>query len=168
MPFWCVLAGLGAYLPLLTPSTTTSCPGTAPANSRRTKQVYEPSSWSLALSMWRHDYGLSMTSSLPVSHWSPGESYIRIWLPAARLHTFLQPSRLELNSQQPRNCVNFYPEQIEQMFVPCLPQSNTLELYKHMDELGVFPELTKSGYGQLNITELYQLMDELDVSPNLT
>jgi hypothetical protein len=29
---------LGAYLPPLTPSTTTSCPGIPPANSRCTKQ----------------------------------------------------------------------------------------------------------------------------------
>jgi hypothetical protein len=33
-----IFGRLGAYLPPLTPSTTTPCPGTTPANSRRTKQ----------------------------------------------------------------------------------------------------------------------------------
>jgi hypothetical protein len=50
--FWrcfCVFSWLGAYLPPLTPSTTTPCPGTPPTNRRRTA-VSELPSWSLALS----------------------------------------------------------------------------------------------------------------------
>jgi hypothetical protein len=37
-PFFCILASFGAYLPVLTSSTTAPCPGTSPANIRRTKQ----------------------------------------------------------------------------------------------------------------------------------
>jgi hypothetical protein len=38
-PFLCILAGVGAYLPPLTPSTTTHpLPGHSPANSLRTNQ----------------------------------------------------------------------------------------------------------------------------------
>jgi hypothetical protein len=33
-----ISSSMGAYLTLLTPSTTAPCPGTAPANSRLTKQ----------------------------------------------------------------------------------------------------------------------------------
>jgi hypothetical protein len=36
--FLCISASVGAYLPILTPSTTTSCPGAPPANSWYTKQ----------------------------------------------------------------------------------------------------------------------------------
>ncbi len=37
-PFLYIAGGVGAYLPPLTPSATTPCPGTPPANSRLTKQ----------------------------------------------------------------------------------------------------------------------------------
>jgi hypothetical protein len=37
-PFWYISGSMGAYLTPLTPSNTTSCPGTPPANSQHTKQ----------------------------------------------------------------------------------------------------------------------------------
>ncbi len=54
-------------------------PGHSPTpKSRHTKKaIYEPTSLSLALSKWRHrtvNYGRGMTSTLPLSYWSPGES----------------------------------------------------------------------------------------------
>jgi hypothetical protein len=60
-------------------------PGHSPNQKSSHKAVSELPSWSQALSIWRRgasNYGRDMTSSLPLTYWSPGS---HIWLPTAQL-----------------------------------------------------------------------------------
>jgi hypothetical protein len=66
---FCVFQPAGAYLPPLTPSTTIPCPGPPPANSWHTKHFF-------SCPRRASDYGRGMTSSLPLSYWSPWKSYL--------------------------------------------------------------------------------------------
>ncbi len=80
---------MGAYLPSLTPSTTAPCLGSPPANSQCTKQFLSRLH-GLQLFLSEGAELLTMAEAWRQASLSPiGHLGSHIWLPAARLCTFL-------------------------------------------------------------------------------
>ncbi len=80
--FWhsfCVLRPVGGLFASFNSLDHHPMPGHSPHQKSAHQAVFEPPSLSLSLSKWRSeasDYGRGMTSSLPLSYWLLGESYM--------------------------------------------------------------------------------------------